>query len=245
MPTPPGALEHTSRPEPEASVGEPAGTMQRAAPRRQNPAMSTMDSVMAFLQSLQGLPAYALLFGTLAASGFGLPINEDILLLAAAALTLRGIMEPLPLIAVAWCGLLCADGLIFHWGHRFGAPLLRHRAVGRVLRPGRVALMQRRMRRWGPASIFAVRFMPGMRTALFFAAGSMKIRYRHFFVFDGAAALIELPLLVYAVRAVGGRWQTIRDGVLQWQGVLLPALALVLLLGALLYWRRRRAQPRP
>lgn len=206
--------------------------------------MGAMDSVMAFLQSLQGWPAYALLFGALAASGFGLPINEDILLLVAAALTLQGVMEPAPLVAVAWCGLLVADGLIFHWGHRFGAPLLRHRAVGRIVSRARVRLMQRGMRRRGPASIFAVRFMPGMRTALFFAAGSMRIRWRHFFLFDGAAALIELPLLVWAVRAVGGRWQEIRDRVLQWQGALLPVV-LALAAAALLYWfvrARRRAR---
>lgn len=201
-----------------------------------------MDTVTGFLQSLQGWPAYALLFGALAASGFGLPINEDILLLAAAALTLRGIMTPVALVVVAWCGLLLADGLIFHWGRRFGAPLLRHRALGRVLRPGRVALMQRRMRRRGAASIFAVRFMPGLRTALFFAAGSMKIPYRQFALFDGAAAAIELPLLVAAVRAVGGRWQAIRDAVLQWQGLLWP-FVFVLIAVTVAWLRLRRRRP--
>lgn len=202
--------------------------------------MSTMDSVMAFLQSLQGLPAYALLFGALAASGFGLPINEDILLLVAAALTLRGVMEPVPLIAVAWCGLLVADGLVFHWGHRFGAPLLRHRSVARMLPAARLVAMQERMRRWGPASIFAVRFMPGMRTALFFAAGSLKIPYRQLFLFDGAAALVELPLLVYGVRYLGGRWQAILAVVQRFQGVLVPAVLVLLAAAILLYrWRRR------
>jgi membrane protein DedA with SNARE-associated domain len=206
--------------------------------------MSTMDTVMGFLQSLQGWPAYALLFGALAGSGFGLPINEDVLLLAAATSTLRGIMAPAPLIAVAWCGLLLADGLIFHWGHRFGAPLLRHRAIGRLVRPGRVVLMQRRMRRWGPASIFAVRFMPGLRTALFFAAGSMKIRYRQFALFDGLAAAIELPLLVHAARAIGGRWEDIRDTVLQWQGVLWPLVCVAIAAGLLYRGLRHRAQAR-
>lgn len=205
--------------------------------------MSTMDSVLSFLQSLHGWPAYALLFGALAASGFGLPINEDILLLTAAALTLRGIMDPVLLVAVAWCGLLIADGLIFHWGRRFGVPLLRHRAVARLVRPGRVALMQRRMRRWGPAAIFAARFMPGMRTALFFAAGSMKIAYRRFFAFDGAAALLEVPLLVFAVRAIGGRWRDIVDALPPWRGVV-PAVALLIAI-VLLYRRMRRRQARP
>jgi membrane protein DedA with SNARE-associated domain len=203
--------------------------------------MGAMESVMAFLQSLQGAPAYALLFGALALSGFGLPINEDILLLLAAALTLQGVMEPVPLVAVAWCGILCADGLIFHWGHRFGARLLRHRLAARVLPPQRLDAMQARMLRWGPAYIFAVRFMPGMRTALLFAAGSLKMPYRHLFVFDGAAALVELPLLVWAVRTVGGRWQEILAAVRQWQGVLLPVLVVLAVLAWVLVRRRRKA----
>ena len=200
-----------------------------------------MDSIMGFLQSLQGLPAYALLFAVLAGSGLGLPVNEDILLLAAAALTLKGVMEPLPLIAVAWCGLLVADGLIVHWGHRFGADLLRHRLLARIVHAQRLAAMQQTMRRYGPAYIFLVRFMPGMRTALFFAAGSLKIPYRQLFIYDGAAALVELPLLVYAVRYVGGRWEQIVDAVQRFQGVLVPAV-LLLVLAALgwFYSRRRR-----
>jgi membrane protein DedA with SNARE-associated domain len=206
--------------------------------------MSLMDSVMAFLQSLQGFPAYALLFAVLAGSGFGLPMNEDILLLAAAALTLKGVMEPIPLIVVAWFGLIIADALVFHWGRRFGTRLLRHRSVARMLPEHRLASMQDAMQRYGPASIFFVRFMPGMRSALFFAAGSMKIRYRHLFIFDGAAALIELPLLVYGVRYVGGRWEQILEGAQRFQYVLLPGIAL-LLVAAWLYRRRRRSKAPP
>lgn len=193
---------------------------------------------MAFLQTLQGPPAYALLFAALAASGFGLPINEDILLMVAAALTLRGVMEPVPLIVVAWCGLMVADGLIFHWGHRFGARLLAHRHLARMVPPARVALMQAFMRRWGPGVLFAVRFMPGLRSPLLFAAGSLKTPYRHWFFFDGAAACIELPLLVYGVRYLGGHWQAILAQLQAWQAVLWPALALGIL-AAWLHARRR------
>lgn len=195
---------------------------------------------MAFLQSLQGAPAYALVFAVLAASGFGLPINEDILLMVAAALTLRGVMDPVPLVAVAWCGVLCADALIFHWGHRFGARLLEHRWAAHVLPPARLLAVQATMRRWGPGYLFLVRFMPGMRTALLFAAGSLKMPYRHLLLFDGAAGLIELPLLVFAVRLVGGRWQDILAGVQRWQSVLWPAVAALAVVAALVVWLRRR-----
>lgn len=195
---------------------------------------------MAFLQSLQGAPAYALLFAVLAASGLGLPINEDILLMVAAALTLRGVIDPLPLVVVAWCGVLCADALIFHWGHRFGARLLQHRWAARVLPPARLLAVQATMRRWGPGYLFLVRFMPGMRTALLFAAGSLKMPYRHLLLFDGAAGLLELPLLVFAVRLLGGRWQDILAGVQRWQSVLWPAVLALAVGAALVLWLRRR-----
>ncbi|HYF42099.1 MAG TPA: DedA family protein [Ramlibacter sp.] len=200
--------------------------------------MTLFDSVMAFLQSLQGLPAYALLFAVLVGSGFGLPMNEDILLLVAAALTLKGVMEPLPLIAVAWAGLVIADLLIFHWGRVFGSRLLEHRAAARLMPPERLAATQRTMQRWGPATIFMARFMPGVRTAVYFAAGSLKMHYRQQVLFDGAAAAIELPLLVYGVRYLGGRWEQILEQLQRFQAVLVPAMVL-LAAAAWLYLRRR------
>ena len=195
-----------------------------------------MEAVWPFLESLQGLPAYLLVFALLFGCGIGLPMNEDIVLLAAAALTLRGVMEPVPLMVVAWFGLVGGDALVFHWGHRYGADLLRKPFLARIVPGHKLDAMQATMRRYGPAYIFVVRFMPGIRTALFLAAGSLKMPYRHLFVFNGLAALIELPILVYGVRYVGGNWEHILAKVQRFQGVIVGSV-LVLLLGAWLYRR--------
>lgn len=199
-----------------------------------------MEAVWPFLESLQGLPAYLLVFALLFGCGIGLPMNEDIVLLAAAALTLRGVMEPVPLMVVAWFGLVGGDALVFHWGHRYGADLLRKPFLARIVPGHRLDAMQATMRRYGPAYILVVRFMPGIRTALFLAAGSLKMPYRHLFVFNGLAALIELPLLVYGVRYVGGRWQEILAALQQMQAYLLPAAALAVLV--LWAFARRRSR---
>jgi membrane-associated protein len=169
------------------------------------------------------------LFGLLFGSGFGLPVNEDNLLLGAAALTLKGVMDPVPLIVVAWFGVLTADTLIFHWGHRFGARLLRHRLFARLVPPQRLAAMQGAMLRYGPGYIFVARFMPVIRTALYFAAGSLKMPYRHQVIFDGAAAVVELPLVVCGVRYVGGRWDEIAGVVERFQAFLVPGILLLVL----------------
>ncbi|MBS0317736.1 MAG: DedA family protein [Proteobacteria bacterium] len=196
-----------------------------------------MDTVWPLLQSLQGGPAYLLLFGLLFGCGVGLPMNEDIVLLAASALTLQGVMDPLPLIGIAWLGLVGGDALVFYWGYRYGAGLLQKPFMARVVRPERLLALQQTMQRYGPGYIFVVRFMPGIRTALFLAAGSLRMRYRDLFVFDGLAALVELPLLVYGVRYVGGRWQQVLEMLhhLQVYLVLLAALAV-----AIWWWWRRR-----
>ena len=200
-----------------------------------------MESVWPFLQSLQGLPAYALMLALLFSCGIGAPMNEDIVLLAAAALTLQGVMDPLPLMAVAWLGLIAGDALIFHAGHRFGTRLLERPFLARILPPARLASMQATMKHYGPAYIFIVRFMPGVRTALFLAAGSLKMSYRHLLIYDGLAAALELPLLVYGVRYVGGRWQEVWGLLQRSQGVIIPVLALLLLV---LWWRHRRQSKR-
>jgi membrane protein DedA with SNARE-associated domain len=97
------------------------------------------------------------------------------------------------------------------------------------------------MLRYGPGYIFVVRFMPGIRTALFLAAGSLKMPYRHLFLYDGLAAAVELPLLVYGVRYVGGRWEEILAQVQRFQYVLVPAVVL-LVLALWLLARARKAR---
>jgi membrane protein DedA with SNARE-associated domain len=109
--------------------------------------------------------------------------------------------------------------------------------------PQRLAATQATMRRYGPAYIFVVRFLPGVRTALFLAAGSLKMPYRYLFVYDGLAALVELPLLVYGVRYVGGNWEEILALVGRFQGVLV-ALVVVGLAGLWLLARWRRSRVR-
>lgn len=166
-----------------------------------------MEQALGALQSMQGAPAYALVFALLAGSGLFLPVNEDLLLVAAAAATLRGVMAPLPLVLVAWCGILCADSLIFFWGRRFGSRLLRRPWLARALPAPRLAAMERALGRWGPAALFAVRFLPGLRMPLVFTAGSLRVAWRDLLVYDGVAAALEIPLLVYGMRWAGGRWE--------------------------------------
>lgn len=80
--------------------------------------------------------------------------------------------------------------------------------------------------------------MPGLRTALLFAADSLKKPRQHLFIDDGAATLIELLALVCGVRYVGGRWKEMLARVQRFQDVL-PPIVIVLMLNARLCSRMR------
>jgi membrane protein DedA with SNARE-associated domain len=202
--------------------------------------MQWMQSSLAFLQSLSSAEGYALVLGLLVASGFGLPVNEDLLFVFAAALTLHGVMQPVPLIAVCWLGLVVSDALVFYWGRRFGPEMLRHPLLARLMPEARLQAMQGTMRSHGPAYLFVARFMPWLRTPLIFAAGSLRTPWRHLLVYDGLAAMLQLPLMVYGVRYLGGRWNDILHGFHQFQAALLPGVAL---LAGVWWWRRRLRKP--
>ena len=118
-------------------------------------------------------------------------------------------MEPLPLIVKAWFGVMAADSLVVHWGRRFGSYLLRYRFPACRAPWARFAAMQQLMRRRKPACPFGVHLIPELRTTLLFAAGSLKTPYRQLPIYDAAAALIELPVLVYGARYLGARWEAI------------------------------------
>ena len=207
--------------------------------------MDLMGEVLAFLHSLQGAPAYALVFAALASSGFGLPVNEDLLVIVAAALTLRGVMDPVVLAVVAWLGVLTADLLVVHWGRLLGARLLEHPRLARLLPPRRLAVLQGRMQRWGPGYLALVRFLPGLRSPMLFTAGSLRVPYRQVLLFDGGAGAIELPLLISVVRTIGTRWEDIVAALQRHQGAIVVG-ALVLLAAAAAWWllRRWRRAPR-
>ncbi len=65
--------------------------------------------------------------------------------------------------------------------------------------PKRFQSVQEKFEKYGKMVIFVARFMPGLRTPIFLTAGiSKKVTPFRFFLLDGFAAIISVPLWVYA-----------------------------------------------
>lgn len=163
-----------------------------------------MDRLLDFLLNFYGPAPYFVLFGILFLCGLGLPIPEDITLFAGGMLAYYGVTELVPTIVICFLGVMTGDSVIFLLGARYGRRLItNHPFFAKLLHAERMAKVEQSFHRQGNKLIFVARFMPGLRAAVFFSAGVLKIPFRTFFFYDGIAALLSVPLLVGIVYYLG------------------------------------------
>lgn len=193
--------------------------------------------VLLFAQS-----GYLAVFAALLLCGAGVPLPEDITLVAGGVIAGLGYAQLHAMIAVALAGVLIGDAGMFLLGHRHGARVMRWPWVARVLTAERYARVQEKFARYGNRLLFVARFLPGMRTAVYLSAGaSHRVSFLRFVLLDGLAALISVPTWVYLgyVGADNRAWLTlwIRRGQ---HGLWMIGALLALAVGAW-WWRHRRA----
>jgi membrane-associated protein len=196
-----------------------------------------LDLSLSWLSSLHGFPVYGALFLLLFLCGIGLPVAQDVLVLAAAGLGLQSI----PLALAAWLGIVAGDAVTFYWGRHYGARWIRDPRAARFFPPEKLARWEEGARRFALPFCFVTRFLPGMRSTFFFAGGTLRMTYRSFFVGNGVGALIYVSLLTYGVNALGWHWQKLQAPIDHVDDLLTGALVLALVMAWLRARRRARA----
>lgn len=144
---------------------------------------------------------YVAVFLVLLACGFGVPIPEDITLVAGGVIccALSSNLDVRIMLVVALAGVIVGDGIMFVLGRLLGPkvktlPLLRKVFTDNIYRK-----MQEKVHKYGHWVLFVARFLPGLRAPIFMTAGiSRKVPYWKFLLMDGTAALISVPVWVYA-----------------------------------------------
>ena len=130
-----------------------------------------------------------MLFG----AGLGIPIPEEIPVLAAGVLSHEGIVRwwiALPLCLVA---ILGGDAVLYWIGHHWGEHILDWRVVRFILTKAREEQFKASYRRHGMKIVFAARHVAGLRAAAFLTAGIVRVPFARFIVVDTAAALLGVP----------------------------------------------------
>jgi len=188
-----------------------------------------LELVLGYLSTLRGLQAYEAVFLLLFLCGSGLPLSQDMVILAAAGYTLFGAMAPGPLLVVAVAGLLAGDALTFWIGRHWGARWVRRPWAARFVPPEKLPALEERARRFALPFSFVTRFLPGQRSTYFFVGGTLRMPWGRFLVGNGVGAIVQVALFMYGVRTLGWSWSRLSgpfdtaDNVLT--GLLLIALA--------------------
>ncbi len=141
--------------------------------------------------------SYYLVFLILLACGLGVPIPEDITLAASGILISYEVTHFGRTLLVGMAGVLTGDVIAYVAGRYFGTSLLKSKIVSKILRRRSLARARIASRRYGSYLIFFARFMPGLRTPVYFSMGTFKKSFIKFILIDGFAALISVPVWIY------------------------------------------------
>ena len=184
--------------------------------------------------------SYFAVFSVLLVCGLGVPIPEDVTLVAGGIISGLGYADVYGMLFVCMAGVLSGDCIMFIVGRLFGRQVLNFRLIALVFNRERFTLVQEKFEKYGNWVLFVARFLPGLRSLIFITAGmTRRIAYKHFLLMDGVAALISVPAWVWlGYYGAGNReWlmAMVRHG--QW-GLL--SVAVALLLGVVSIWFRSR-----
>ena len=102
------------------------------------------------------------------------------------------------MIGVGLAGVMIGDGFMFQLGKRFGYRVFEWRWMAKIMHAERLLAVKHNLTHHGYKVIFSARFMPGVRSLVFLSSGALGIPFRIFILFDGLAALISVPAIVYS-----------------------------------------------
>ena len=186
---------------------------------------------------------YAKLAGILLLCGLGLPIPEDISLIAGGYLAHLGTVEVHRVFLDCLAAVLGGDSIAFMLGRGFGTKILASRFTRRYFTARRQRRVRAGFRKYGSRVVFIARFLPGLRFSIYLSAGMLHVRPHVFLLYDFLAALISVPVLVYSAWFFGDQI----DHVIVWAkrseyGVLALVGVVVAYIGIKIY-RKRKSRP--
>jgi membrane protein DedA with SNARE-associated domain len=158
-------------------------------------ALAISQSHMQQLLETAFYPALLLVF---IVASLGIPIPEDIPLIAAGV-----ILKTNPHVAswpgallVSMIGIMSGDMILYNLGRKWGREVFAHRSVAWLITPRRLEIMTERFHRYGVWACFFGRFMVGVRAIMCLTAGVTRFQFWKFFLADFCGALLSVPFFI-------------------------------------------------
>jgi membrane protein DedA with SNARE-associated domain len=129
----------------------------------------------------------------LALTGIGLPIPEEVPIVAAGVASRAGALDWWKALPACLVGALLGDSLMYGIGRYFGARVLReHPWWSGFLTPEREKTIEDLINRHGIKAFFVARFLVGLRSPFYLTAGILRVNYRWFLFADFLCASVVI-----------------------------------------------------
>jgi len=171
-------------------------------------------------------------------TGMGLPIPEEVPIIAAGIASSDGSLNVWRAFASCLIGAVLGDCMLYAIGYHFGHGLAKkHPRFAQLLHAEREAQIEEMLRKHGLKVFFLTRFMVGIRAPVYLTAGILRMSFRRFIVVDAICASAVVGLFF-------GLSYTFGDSIKSWirnSEYLLTIVVVLVVVGLLLFfWRRAR-----
>ena len=126
--------------------------------------------------------SYIIIFALLIACGLGLPIPEDVTLVLGGVTSSYKITNFWLIVLVSMIGVLGGDSIVFVLGRYLGHKILKSKFLSKIVKPRSIARVKLASAKYGNYLLFFARFMPGLRTPVFFSMGMFKKPFLSFII---------------------------------------------------------------
>jgi len=166
--------------------------------------------------------------------GLGLPVPEDVVLIFLGFLVYSGYGNIFFAVLLGYFGIIIGDSIIFIAGKRYGIKILKFRLFSRVITKGRLKKAKQFIVNHGKKTIFMARFLPGLRTPIFFTCGTLKMKFMIFFIIDSLAAILSAPVFTLLGYFFGDKIDVVISHLKRIDRIVLLSLASIIILVYLL-----------
>ncbi|HZI41794.1 MAG TPA: DedA family protein [Gemmatimonadaceae bacterium] len=198
-----------------------------------------MDSLLAWLSSVPIGTLYVALAAIAAIENVFPPVPADTVVALGSFLAARGQGSVWAAFLATWFGNVTSAMIMYAIGRRYGAERLEQRLLGDKGAQAESRL-QRMYGKYGVMALFASRFIPGIRAIVPPFAGALRVPPVRAALAIAGASAIWYGTVSYLGFTLGGNWQRVLQLITDYGRALAIAAAVLLLVGAVIWWTRSK-----
>ncbi len=180
--------------------------------------------------------SYLAIIVVLILTGSGLPVPEEVPVIAAGILSANEQLNPWLAFAACLFGALAGDCVMYAIGFHFGRSVVReHPWWAHFVKPQREAQIEQMIEQHGLKVLFLARFLVGLRSPVYLSAGILRLPFRRFLLMDLFCATVVIGTFFGLSYRYG---ETITSWIRHAEYVLTGVVLVVLVGVGIYFWRR-------